>query len=88
MSSLTPEDTFESIGKAGFVVEKHETENFMPKGEDAGLCKQEDVGEERHLFVYCKKPVSVGDGALLAEHGFVLISAMLRSTVAWRSGLF
>ena len=55
-SSLDIESCFDAIKSAGFVVEKHELENYLPKGAEVGLCKAEDVWEEQHLFICCRKP--------------------------------
>lgn len=56
VSSLSAEANLEAIKKAGFTIEKHENEPYMPKGAEAGICKPEDVWEEDHLIVYCRKP--------------------------------
>lgn len=55
-SSLSIDDTLSAIKKAGFAIEKQETENYLPKAAEIGLCKPEDVWEEEHLFVCCRKP--------------------------------
>lgn len=56
VSSLSVEQNLEAIRHAGFTIEKHEVESYMPKAAEVGICKPEDVWEEEHLFVYCKKP--------------------------------
>ncbi|TKA75229.1 hypothetical protein B0A55_05889 [Friedmanniomyces simplex] len=55
VSSLSAENTEAAIKDAGFVVEKKETEPFLPKGAEAGVCRAEDAWEEEHLFVYARK---------------------------------
>lgn len=54
-SSLTTEDLMATIEEAGLGIEKHELEGFMPNGVEAGLCKEEDLWEEQHVFVYAHK---------------------------------
>jgi SAM-dependent methyltransferase len=55
-SSLDIENCVSATKTAGFVIEKHELENYLPKGAEVGICKPEDVWEEQHLFVCCRKP--------------------------------
>jgi ubiquinone/menaquinone biosynthesis C-methylase UbiE len=55
VSSLEAEDAVESIRKAGFDVEHHAVSSFTPKAVEAGICTDEDVWEEPHLFVYARK---------------------------------
>jgi cyclopropane fatty-acyl-phospholipid synthase-like methyltransferase len=55
-SSLGEEQILEAIKGAGFNVVKHDVVKFLPKGEEAGLCKKEEIWEETHLFVHAQKP--------------------------------
>ena len=56
VSSLDVEQTIEAIKKAGFGIEKLLVEPYLPKAAEAGICKPEEVWEEQHLIVYCRKP--------------------------------
>lgn len=59
VSSLSAENTLQAIKDAGLVVEKVESAVYKPKFERTvheGLCEEGDLGEEQHLFVYCRKP--------------------------------
>lgn len=55
-SSLGMDEMFDAIWKAGFTIEKHELEKYLPKGAEVGICKPEEVWEEEHLFICCRKP--------------------------------
>lgn len=55
-SGFDVQGTLQHIREAGFEIVKHEEEKFMPRGEAAGLCRQEEVWEEDHVVVYAKKP--------------------------------
>ncbi|EME78054.1 uncharacterized protein MYCFIDRAFT_33275 [Pseudocercospora fijiensis CIRAD86] len=55
-SGLDTHDNLNSINAAGFSVEKHENERFTPNGVEAGLCGEEDVHPEEHLFIYARRP--------------------------------
>ncbi|KAK5662447.1 hypothetical protein OQA88_8358 [Cercophora sp. LCS_1] len=55
VSSLAHEDIVATITGAGFEVVKEDLSAFTPKGVEAGICKEEDVWEETHLFVCAKK---------------------------------
>lgn len=58
VSSLSVEETVAEIKKVGFEVVKQEETKYNPvKAASVGLCKEEDVWEEAHLWVYAKKPV-------------------------------
>ena len=56
VSSLSVDQNMEAIQKAGFIVERHEVETYMPRAAEVGICKPEDVWEEEHFYVYGKKP--------------------------------
>ena len=54
-SGLDAEESVEWIKEVGFeVVERSET-NFLPKAVEAGICKEDEVWAEPHLFVYARK---------------------------------
>ena len=55
VSSLEPEEAVEWIRKVGFEVVHHGVSTFMPKAAQAGICREDDVWEEPHLFVYARK---------------------------------
>ena len=55
VSSLEADEAVSWIKKVGFEVVHHEVTTFTPKAAQAGICKEEDVWEEPHLFVYAKK---------------------------------
>jgi ubiquinone/menaquinone biosynthesis C-methylase UbiE len=55
VSSLTAEESVAAIKEAGFEVLDEKQSVFTPKAADAGICKDEDVWEEPHVFVYAKK---------------------------------
>ncbi len=55
VSSLAPEDAVASIKDAGFQVEHEALSKFTPRGAEAGICSQDDVWEETHLFVCARK---------------------------------
>ncbi|RMZ85884.1 hypothetical protein DV737_g376, partial [Chaetothyriales sp. CBS 132003] len=54
-SSLSVDEVLESVKAAKFEVLKTESSTFLPKAAEAGICDQEEVWEEPHLFVYAKK---------------------------------
>jgi ubiquinone/menaquinone biosynthesis C-methylase UbiE len=58
VSSLTAEESVAAIKIAGFEVLDEKQSVFTPKAADAGICKDEDVWEEPHVFVYAKKKSS------------------------------
>lgn len=55
VSGLSSEDNLSSIKDAGFTIIKQETEMYMPRAAEHGICKPEEVWEEEHLFVYARK---------------------------------
>lgn len=55
VSSLEAEEAVDWIRKTGFEVVHHESSQFTPHAVQAGICKEEDVWEEPHLFVYARK---------------------------------
>ena len=59
VSSLAPEEAAAAIRDAGFTIEREALSKFTPKGAAAGICNEEEVWEEPHLFVYAQKPDSV-----------------------------
>ena len=58
VSSLAPEEAAAAIRDAGFTIEREALSKFTPKGAAAGICNEEEVWEETHLFVYAQKPDS------------------------------
>lgn len=58
VSSLSAEEGVEAVKAAGFEVVEHAVSAFTPKAEAAGICSQDEVWEEPHLFVYAKKPAA------------------------------
>jgi len=56
VSSLSPEDAIDAVAEAGFTVVEVNKSVFLPKGYEAGICKEEDVWEEPHIFIYARKP--------------------------------
>jgi ubiquinone/menaquinone biosynthesis C-methylase UbiE len=55
VSSLTAEDSVNAIKAAGFEILDEKQSTFTPEAVKAGICTEEDVWEETHLFVYTKK---------------------------------
>ncbi|KAJ9655584.1 hypothetical protein H2198_005585 [Neophaeococcomyces mojaviensis] len=55
ISGLSTEATLATLQRFGFEILHHEVSNFKPKGGEAGICREEDVKEETHLFVHAKK---------------------------------
>jgi cyclopropane fatty-acyl-phospholipid synthase-like methyltransferase len=55
VSSLSPEEFVAWIRQVGFEVIHERESKFLPKAVEAGICGQDDVWEELHLFVYAKK---------------------------------
>ena len=55
VSSLEADEAVEWIRTVGFKVVHHDTTTFRPKAVEAGICKDDDVWDEPHLFVYAKK---------------------------------
>ncbi|KXT15496.1 hypothetical protein AC579_3391 [Pseudocercospora musae] len=55
-SGLDTHDNLNSISAAGFTVEKHESEIFVPNAVEAGLCGAEDNHPTEHLFIYARRP--------------------------------
>jgi ubiquinone/menaquinone biosynthesis C-methylase UbiE len=57
VSSLSPADNLEGLKKVGFEIVKSEETVYKPaKASSIGLCKEEEVWEEPHLWVYARKP--------------------------------
>lgn len=56
VSSLAAEEVVGTMRGCGFEVLFEEVSAFTPRGEEAGICKAEEVWEEPHLFVYARKP--------------------------------
>ncbi|KAK4941924.1 hypothetical protein LTR10_018254 [Elasticomyces elasticus] len=54
-SSLSSEEVLEAMRAARFEVLKAENSKYLPRAVEAGICKEEDVWEEEHLFVYATK---------------------------------
>ena len=54
-SSLSPGEVLESVKAANFEVLKAESSKYLPRAAQAGICREEDVWEEDHLFVYARK---------------------------------
>ena len=57
-STLSAEDAKASIQAAGFEIEHEESAKFKPKAVEAGLCKEEEIDTETHLYLYARKPRS------------------------------
>lgn len=55
VSSLTAEESVVAIKEAGFEVVDVKESIFLPKAVEAGICGEEDVWDEPHVFVYAKK---------------------------------
>ena len=55
VSGLSADSTVATMQKLGFEIVHHEVSTFKPKGGEAGICREEDVREEIHLFVHAKK---------------------------------
>ena len=55
VSSLEAGEAVDWIQRVGFEVVYHDVSAFTPKAVQASICKEEDVWEEPHLFVYAKK---------------------------------
>jgi SAM-dependent methyltransferase len=55
VSSLTAEESVTAIKAAGFTIVDKKESLFTPKAVEAGICKDGDVWEEQHLFVFAKK---------------------------------
>jgi len=56
VSSLEAEEAVKAVKDAGFEVMYDGVTKFMPTAEEAGICSQDEVWEEPHLFVYARKP--------------------------------
>lgn len=56
VSSLDHEVAVEIMSHVGFELVHNAVTKFMPKGAEAGICQEEEVWEEPHLFVYARKP--------------------------------
>ncbi|KAI1608113.1 methyltransferase type 12 [Exophiala viscosa] len=54
-SSLSSEEVLEVMKAAKFEVLKVENSKYLPRAAQAGICREEDVWEEEHLFVYARK---------------------------------
>lgn len=56
-SSLGSDELKQEIRKAGFEIESEEKGPFSPeRAVGVGLCEKEDVWEEDHLILICRKP--------------------------------
>lgn len=55
VSDITADMAVEWIYEAGFEVVRAAESSFMPKGVEAGICKDDEVEEEDHVFVYAQK---------------------------------
>ncbi|KAK0611919.1 S-adenosyl-L-methionine-dependent methyltransferase [Immersiella caudata] len=59
VSGLSPTENLEELKKVGFEIVKSEETVYKPaKASSIGLCKEEEVWEEPHLWVYAKKPLA------------------------------
>lgn len=56
VSSLSPEDAVDTVSGAGFTVISEHRSVFLPKAYEAGICKQDEIWEEPHIFIYARKP--------------------------------
>lgn len=56
VSSLDHEVAVAIIKSVGFELVHNAVTKFLPKGAEAGICQEEEVWEEPHLFVYARKP--------------------------------
>lgn len=56
VSSLDHDVVIEIMSHVGFELVHNAVTKFMPKGAEAGICQEEEVWEEPHLFVYARKP--------------------------------
>lgn len=56
VSSLAPKAAVEMIRGVGFEVAYDAVTKFTPKAAEAGICQQDEVWEEPHLFVYARRP--------------------------------
>lgn len=57
VSGLSKEEVLEEMKKVGFEIEKSEESSYRPgKAVEVGLCGEEDVWEEGHLWVFARKP--------------------------------
>ncbi|EXJ62704.1 hypothetical protein A1O7_03142 [Cladophialophora yegresii CBS 114405] len=54
-SGLCEDEVLERMKEVGFEVIKVERSTYMPRAVEAGICNDEDVWEEEHLFVYARK---------------------------------
>ena len=54
VSSLEADDAVKWIKDVGFEIEYQDLSKFVPKASEAGICDNEDVWEEPHLFVYAR----------------------------------
>lgn len=57
VSSLAPDATVDMVRDVGFEIVYDAVTKFTPKGAEAGICQEEEVWEESHLFVYARKPM-------------------------------
>lgn len=55
VSDITADMAVEWIYEAGFEVVRAAESSSMPKGVEAGICKDDEVEEEDHVFVYAQK---------------------------------
>ena len=55
VSSLEADEIVAWMQNIGFEVVHNEVSKFTPRAVEAGICKEDDVWEEPHLFVYAKK---------------------------------
>lgn len=55
VSSLGVDEVLSLMQAVSFEIAHQDTNEFLPKAAEAGLCKEERVREEPHLFVYAIK---------------------------------
>jgi cyclopropane fatty-acyl-phospholipid synthase-like methyltransferase len=54
-SGLSEAEVLDRMRDVGFEILSVEMSQYRPKAVEAGICKEEDVWEENHLFVYARK---------------------------------
>lgn len=54
-TSLSREKVLREVKGCGFEVVKEESSKFLPKAVEAGICKEDEIWEEEHLFVFARK---------------------------------
>jgi len=55
VSGIEADMAVDWVKQAGFEVVRTEASNFLPKAVEAGICRDDEVWEEDHIFVYAKK---------------------------------